>query len=160
MVLIGVVRRVPVYEAFKAQRRFQSWYHDYSLSCRHFASIGCFGALVFRRHCGLDFTHYWSFGNAWEALPLAIMRPLSGSGALGLTSELIQTHGPDSYIGNLVSTMQGSTETTFYVLAVYFGSVGAPLSPRHVCWIGMGLYGRCGQIWLFSFCRLGMPSSL
>ena len=59
-----------------------------------------------------------------EALPLALLRPLSGSGAFGITSELIDTHGPDSYIGNLVSTMNGSTETTFYVLAVYFGSVG------------------------------------
>ncbi len=59
-----------------------------------------------------------------EALTLAFLRPLSGSGAFGITAELIETHGPDSYIGNLVSTMNGSTETTFYVLAVYFGSVG------------------------------------
>jgi spore maturation protein SpmB len=65
-----------------------------------------------------------SVGLPAEALPLALLRPLSGSGAFGITAELIETHGPDSYIGNLVSTMNGSTETTFYVLAVYFGSVG------------------------------------
>ena len=59
-----------------------------------------------------------------EALPLALLRPLSGSGGFGLTAELIETHGPDSYLGNLVSTMNGSTDTTFYVIAVYFGSVG------------------------------------
>ncbi len=59
-----------------------------------------------------------------EILPLAIMRPLSGGGALGIAAELIGTHGPDSFIGMLASTMQGSTDTTFYVLTVYFGSVG------------------------------------
>ncbi len=58
-----------------------------------------------------------------EALPLAIMRPLSGSGALGVMSETIKANGPDSFIGRLVSVMMGSSETTFYVLAVYFGSV-------------------------------------
>jgi spore maturation protein SpmA len=59
-----------------------------------------------------------------EALPMALIRPLSGSGALGVMAETIQTHGPDSFLGYLVSTFQGSTETTFYVLAVYFGAVG------------------------------------
>ena len=59
-----------------------------------------------------------------EILTMAIMRPLSGSGALGVMTELMNTHGPDSFIGRLASTMMGSTETTFYVLAVYFGSVG------------------------------------
>lgn len=54
---------------------------------------------------------------------MAIMRPLSGSGALGIMSELIKTHGADSFIGRLASTMMGSTETTFYILAVYFGSI-------------------------------------
>ncbi len=59
-----------------------------------------------------------------DLLPLAIMRPLSGGGALGITSEIIATYGPDSLQGFMASVMQGSTETTFYVLAVYFGSVG------------------------------------
>ncbi len=58
-----------------------------------------------------------------EALPMALVRPLSGSGAFGVMTELMTTHGPDSYIGYLVSTLMGSTETTFYVLAVYFGAV-------------------------------------
>lgn len=59
-----------------------------------------------------------------ETLPHAIMRPLSGSAALGIATNLIAACGPDSFIGQLVSTMQGSTDTTFYVLALYFGSVG------------------------------------
>jgi spore maturation protein SpmA len=59
-----------------------------------------------------------------ETLPMAILRPLSGSGALGVMTETMTAHGPDSLIGYMVSTFQGSTETTFYVLAVYFGAVG------------------------------------
>ncbi|MDP6033307.1 MAG: spore maturation protein [Candidatus Marinimicrobia bacterium] len=59
-----------------------------------------------------------------ENLPLALMRPLSGSGSLGLLTDLINQHGPDSLIAKIGATMFGSTETTFYVLAVYFGSVG------------------------------------
>jgi spore maturation protein SpmA len=58
-----------------------------------------------------------------EALPMALLRPLSGSGALGVMSEIMTVHGADSFIGYMVSTFQGSTETTFYVLAVYFGAV-------------------------------------
>jgi spore maturation protein B len=59
-----------------------------------------------------------------EALPVAIMRPLSGSGALGIATEVMKQHGPDSFIGRLVSTFYGCSETTFYVVAVYFGAVG------------------------------------
>lgn len=59
-----------------------------------------------------------------DIVPLALIRPISGTAALGMTSDLIATHGPDSFIGRLASTMQGSTDTTFYVLTVYFGAVG------------------------------------
>jgi spore maturation protein SpmB len=65
------------------------------------------------------------FGLPADALPMALMRPLSGSGAFGVLASIIQNPaiGPDSYTGYLVSTFQGSTETTFYVLAVYYGAV-------------------------------------
>lgn len=65
------------------------------------------------------------FGLPPEALPMALLRPLSGSGAYGILASIIQdpATGPDTYVGYLVSTFQGSTETTFYVLAVYFGAV-------------------------------------
>ncbi|SHF57914.1 spore maturation protein [Ornithinibacillus halophilus] len=59
-----------------------------------------------------------------DIIPLALVRPISGTAALGMTTELIDTHGPDSFIGRLASTMQGSTDTTLYILTVYFGAVG------------------------------------
>jgi len=59
-----------------------------------------------------------------EVVPLALIRPISGTAALGMMTDLISTYGPDSFIGRLASTMQGSTDTTFYVLTVYFGAVG------------------------------------
>ena len=59
-----------------------------------------------------------------EVLPMAIMRPLSGCGANGIMNELFKVHGPDSLIGRMASIMSGATDTTFYVLAVYFGAVG------------------------------------
>ena len=64
------------------------------------------------------------FGVPPEVVPLALMRPLSGSGALGFLAELLNNYGPDSFIGRLASVMQGSTDTTLYILAVYFGSIG------------------------------------
>jgi spore maturation protein SpmA/spore maturation protein SpmB len=66
-----------------------------------------------------------------EALPMALLRPLSGSGAFAVMAEAVRAHGPDSFVGQLVCTLQGSTETTFYVLAVYLGAVGVRDS-RHI----------------------------
>ena len=71
-----------------------------------------------------------------EALPMALMRPLSGSGSLGVMAEIIAVHGPDSFIGILVSTFFGSSETTFYVLAVYFGAVNIK-NTRHALAAGL-----------------------
>lgn len=59
-----------------------------------------------------------------SVLPMVVIRPLSGGGALGVVGDVLRSDGPDSYAGRLVSVMAGSTETTFYVLAVYLGSVG------------------------------------
>ncbi len=59
-----------------------------------------------------------------ETVPLVFLRPISGSASLALVSDLFKTYGPDSFIGRLASTLMGSTETIFYTLAVYFGSVG------------------------------------
>ena len=59
-----------------------------------------------------------------ELVPLAILRTLSGSGSLGLATDLIKTYGADSFIGRTAATMYGSSETTFYVIAVYFGAIG------------------------------------
>lgn len=59
-----------------------------------------------------------------EVLPLGILRPITGAGSLAFTTDLIQTYGPDSMIGRIASTVQGSTDTTLYVLTVYFGAIG------------------------------------
>ena len=87
-----------------------------------------------------------------ENLPLALMRPLSGSGSLGLLTDLIKQHGPDSLISKIGATMFGSTETTFYVLAVYFGSVGVRRS-RHALAAGL-IADFVGIISAVYICRL------
>ena len=84
-----------------------------------FRASGAFAVLANFLQPAADFLHIPS-----EVIPLGLMRPLSGSGALGITADLLQTYGADSYIGRVASVMQGSTDTTFYILAVYFGSVG------------------------------------
>ena len=84
-----------------------------------------------------------------ETLPMAIMRPLSGSASLGIMTELMKVHGPDSLIGILASTMYGSSETTFYVLAVYFGAVGVKNS-RHAVPTGLiaDVVGMLAAVWI------------
>ena len=87
------------------------------------------------------------------ALPMALLRPLSGSGAFAVMAEILHAHGPDSFVGMVASTLQGSTETTFYVLTVYFGSVGVR-EMRHVipaCLIGdlAGFAGATAACHLF-----------
>jgi len=127
MLGVGVARKVKVYEVFikGAKEGFSLAILIIPYLVAILAAVG-----MFRKSGGMDtlvatigpFTE--AVGLPSEVLPLALLRPLSGSGSFGLTAELIETHGPDSYIGELASTMNGSTETTFYVLAVYFGSVG------------------------------------
>ena len=96
------------------------------------------------------FLHFIGFPP--ENLPLALMRPLSGSGSLGLLTDLIDQHGPDSLISKIGATMFGSTETTFYVLAVYFGSVGIKKS-RHA--LAAGLFADfVGIISAVFFCQV------
>ncbi len=87
-----------------------------------------------------------------EVLPMALLRPLSGSGSLGLMSDIMKQYGPDSFIGVLVSTMYGSSETTFYVLAVYFGSVGI-YRTRHAVAAGLiaDVVGMLGALFI---CRV------
>ena len=70
------------------------------------------------------------------SLPTAIMRPFSGSGARGMMIDTMKTYGPDSFIGKLACTFQGSADTTFYILALYFGSVGIK-NARYAVWVGM-----------------------
>ena len=70
------------------------------------------------------------------ALPTALMKPMSGSGARGMMLEAMKTYGPDSFVGRLSCMFQGSTDTTFYILAVYFGSVNIKYT-RHAVTCGL-----------------------
>jgi len=89
-----------------------------------------------------------------EILPLAIMRPLSGSGSLGIVTELVKAHGPDSFIARLASNrLRRVTETTFYVLAVYFGAVGIKKA-RHAVVAGVCVRHRKLDRRCYSLCRL------
>ncbi|MFU0800596.1 MAG: spore maturation protein [Xylanivirga thermophila] len=71
-----------------------------------------------------------------EVMPLAIMRPMSGAASTGMLAELLNEYGPDSFIGRVASTMAGSTETIFYTLSVYFGSIGIRKT-RHTVWAAL-----------------------
>ncbi|MBT3627381.1 MAG: spore maturation protein [Rhodospirillaceae bacterium] len=124
----GVARRVRIYEVFVEGARdgFQVALRIIPYLVAILVAVGMFrasGALeMIIAPIGSVTAH---FGMPAEALPMALLRPLSGSGAYGILASIINDPaiGPDSYTGYLVSTLQGSTETTFYVLAVYFGAV-------------------------------------
>lgn len=71
-----------------------------------------------------------------EIIPMAIMRPISGSSTLAILNNIYETFGPDGYLGTLASVIQGSTDTTFYVLTLYFGSIGIK-KIRYAMWAGL-----------------------
>jgi spore maturation protein SpmA len=127
IVLVGFSRRVPVYDAFVRGAREG---FDIAVAILPFLLAILVGVAMFRASGALDaLTGIVSpvtsrVGFPAEALPMALIRPLSGSGAMGVMTETMQAHGPDSFVGYLVSVINGSTETTFYVLALYFGSIG------------------------------------
>lgn len=127
ILISGTIKRVPTYETFVegAKEGF-----GMAVSIIPYL-VGMLVAIsVFRASGAMDFIiellkpGLQAIGIPTEIVPLAFIRPISGTGALGMTSDLIATYGPDSFIGRLASTMQGSTDTTFYVLTVYFGAVG------------------------------------
>lgn len=91
------------------------------------------------------------FGMPAELLPLALIRPFSGSASTGIMAELIHEHGGNSFIAKTAATMMGSTETTFYVIAVYFGAVGIKRT-RHAIPAGL-LADAAGIIASVLVCR-------
>ena len=126
--VFGAVRRVRIYEVFVdgAKEGFQVALRIIPYLVAILVAVGMLrasGALDLLVNALAPVTEW--FGLPAEALPMALMRPLSGSGAYGILAAIINDPaiGPDSYTGVLVSTLQGSTETTFYVMAVYFGAV-------------------------------------
>ena len=128
MLGFGAVRRVRVYEVLVdgARDGFQVAIRIIPYMVAILVAVG-----MFRSSGALEVLVLWMtpvtslIGLPAEALPMALIRPLSGSGAFGVLASVINDPaiGPDSYLGYLVSTIQGSTEATFYVIAVYFGAV-------------------------------------
>lgn len=126
IVTLGFGREVKVYEAFIAAAKdgFQTVTAIIPFLVGMLVAIGMFRASgAMDLLVGLFGPVLEPLGFPPQALPMALIRPLSGSGALGVMTEAIKTYGPDSFIGYLVSVLNGSTETTFYVLALYFGAV-------------------------------------
>ncbi len=146
----GVRKKINVYEAFVegAKGGFDTAIRIIPYLVAILVAIG-----VFRASGAMDFIidGLGKFvemlgGNAdyVAALPTAIMKPLSGSGARGMMVDAMQQYGPDSFIGRLSCIFQGATDTTFYILAVYFGSVGIRKT-RHAVMAGL-LTDICGVI--------------
>jgi len=139
--VLGYIKKVKVYESFidGAKEGFNTAVRIIPYLVAILVAIGMFrasGAMDYFVAILSPLTNL--IGMPAETLPVAIMRPLSGSGALGIVTELMKEHGPDSLIGRIASTMWGSSETTFYVVAVYFGAVGIKKT-RHA--IPSGLIG-------------------
>lgn len=125
--LYGYVRGVPVYESFLAgaEEGLKVAVQILPFMLGILVALGIFrhsGAMDVLAHAVGPVTAY--MGYPPEVLPLMLIRPLSGSGSLAAVVDLIRTFGPDSFVARLGSVMQGSTDTTFYVISVYFGAVG------------------------------------
>ncbi|WP_305037434.1 spore maturation protein [Gracilibacillus salinarum] len=127
ILLVAIIKKVPAYEVFVEGGKEGL---KMSVSLLPFL-LGMLVAIAILRSSGaldafiqLVEPILIKVGIPAEIAPLAILRPISGTAALSVTSEIIQVYGPDSFLGRLASTMQGSTDTTFYILTVYFGAVG------------------------------------
>jgi spore maturation protein SpmA len=158
-IVAGMRRRINVYDAFVegAKEGFQTAVRIIPYLIAILVGIG-----VFRASGAMDFvTHILSQGLQFlglpadfgAALPTALMKPLSGSGARGLMVDAMTTYGADSLTGRLSCIFQGSTDTTFYILAVYFGSVGV-VKTRHAVTCGLladlaGIIAAIGICYLF-----------
>jgi len=140
-ILYGHYKRISVFDTFLegAKEGFNTAVRLIPSLVAMLAALG-----IFRASGGMDallsfIEPYTSRGNIpSEIIPMAIMRPISGSSTFAMATELIHSYGPESIIGRMASTMQGSTDTTLFVLTVYFGSVGIRNS-RHA--LGVGLLG-------------------
>ncbi|WP_026895142.1 spore maturation protein [Clostridiisalibacter paucivorans] len=137
--LYGFFKKVKVYESFTegAKEGFTTAVRIIPYLVAMLVAIGVFRASGAMEGLTTILKPITSLiGMPAEVLPMALMRPLSGGGAQGIMSDLLNTYGPDSTIGHIASVMMGSTETTFYVVAVYFGSV-AIRKTRHAIPAGL-----------------------
>ncbi|NLV18790.1 MAG: spore maturation protein [Bacteroidetes bacterium] len=129
-IVLATIKKVNVYDAFVegAKEGFNIAVKIIPFLVAILVAIGVFrasGAMDFLIASVASLFQWMGLDTRFTgALPVALMKPLSGSGARGLMVDAMATHGADSFIGRLACTMQGATDTTFYIIAVYFGSVG------------------------------------
>ncbi|KEZ50780.1 spore maturation protein [Metabacillus indicus] len=127
ILLYGTFKKVPTYETFVegGKEGIEIAFSIIPYLVGMLVAITIFrasGALEF--FVGMMKPALDAIGVPSEIVPLAFIRPISGTAALGMTTDLIAAYGPDSFIGRLAAVMQGSTDTTLYILTVYFGAVG------------------------------------
>lgn len=157
-IMAGVRKKINVYDAFieGAKEGFQTAVRIIPYLVAILVGIG-----VFRASGAMDMIIdgiKWTVGvlggntDFVGALPTALMKPLSGSGARGMMVDAMTTYGADSFVGRLSSVFQGSTDTTFYILAVYFGSVGIRYT-RHAVACGL-LADLAGVIAAIAICYM------
>ena len=157
-ITVGLLKKINVYNAFieGAKEGFHTAVRIIPYLVAILVAVGVFrasggmelmmkGIRWFVETCGLD-TRFV------DALPTALMKPLSGSGARGLMIEAMKTYGADSFVGRLSCIFQGSTDTTFYILAVYFGSVSIKYT-RHAVACGL-LADLAGVIAAIAICYI------
>jgi spore maturation protein B len=155
ILIIGAWRNVPVFDAFlegakeglATAIRILPVLVGIMLAINIFEASGALDIIVTLLKPVVNF-----LGIPEEIVPMAILRPISGSASLGLLSRQLKEYGPDSLAGRILSVMMGSTETIFYTVAVYFGAIGVKKT-RGTVWIAL-IAGMAGMISSVIVCKL------
>ena len=132
IILWGAYKRVPMYEAFVtgAKEGFDvavmiiPYLVAILFVIKIFMASGLFADVKYGLGWAMTSVGLGAYTESLDLIPMALTRPLTGSGAQGVLVDIMTTHGPDSFVGLCASIMMGSTETTFFVITVYFGAVG------------------------------------
>jgi spore maturation protein B len=135
----GAIKRIDVFQSFVAgaKKGFET-----SIGIVPYLVAMLMGIAMLRASGFFELIYTWLspllsvIGIPEDLLPLALIRPFSGSAATGVMADIIHDHGGDALVSKMAATIMGSTETTFYVIAVYFGSIGITRI-RHAIWAGL-----------------------
>ena len=139
IIVYGVIKKINIYDVF-----IEGSKESYEMMLTMFPCMLAmiFGVNIFIKSGVLEYIFSF-FQNILdflhipiEIIPMAIMRPISGSSSLAILNTILESYGPDSFIGRLASVIQGSTDTTLYILTLYFGSIGIK-KIRYSLWAGL-----------------------
>ena len=139
IIVYGVIKKINIYDVFIEGSKES---YDMMLTMFPCMLAMIFGVNIFIKSGVLEYIFSF-FQNILdflhipiEIIPMAIMRPISGSSSLAILNTILESYGPDSFIGRLASVIQGSTDTTLYILTLYFGSIGIK-KIRYSLWAGL-----------------------